>query len=51
MTDQDRLAALAEYRPDWRTLKHDNGAPMYSERTGMLLDDRGNRSVFDDVDE
>lgn len=41
--------------PDVRTdeqkaAKHPNGKPMWG-RTGMLLDDKGNRSVFDDVDE
>lgn len=36
-------AAQAEQR-------HPNGAPMWAP-DGTLLDDRGNRSVFDDVDE
>jgi hypothetical protein len=30
--------------------KHPNGAPMYAP-DGTMLDDRGNRSIFDDVDE
>lgn len=29
--------------------KHPNGAPKYS-RDGTLLDEKGNRSIFDDVD-
>ena len=31
-------------------VKHPNGAPMYDE-TGMMLDDQGNRSIFDDIDD
>jgi len=27
-----------------------NGAPMFA-KDGMMLDDQGNRSIFDDVDE
>lgn len=30
-------------------LRHPNGKPMYSP-DGTLLDDRGKRSIFDDVD-
>lgn len=30
--------------------KHKNGAPKYA-RDGTMLDDKGNRSIFDDVDE
>lgn len=29
--------------------KHANGAPMYAP-DGTLLDDKGNRSIFDDID-
>lgn len=29
-------------------LKYPNGAPMYDDN-GMFLDDKGNRSIFDDV--
>ena len=43
------LAQLDMTTPDWRSLKHPNGAPMFSP-TGTLLDDQGNRSIFDDVD-
>jgi hypothetical protein len=31
-------------------LRHSNGAPMYAP-DGTLLDEKGNRSIFDDVDE
>jgi hypothetical protein len=31
-------------------LRHRNGAPMFSP-TGMMLDEHGNRAIFDDVDE
>lgn len=38
-----RKKALSEMR-------HPNGAPMFNDE-GMMLDDQGNRSIFDDVDE
>lgn len=31
-------------------LKHENGAPMFAP-SGMMLDDQGNRSIFDDIDQ
>lgn len=40
--------SLAEYERQARD-KHPNGAPKYA-RDGTLLDERGNRSIFDDVD-
>lgn len=33
-----------------RTARYPNGAPMYAG-DGMMLDENGNRSVFDDVDQ
>ncbi|HEY5411317.1 MAG TPA: hypothetical protein VIJ94_11390 [Caulobacteraceae bacterium] len=36
--------------PGWRLLVHPNGAPVFSA-DGTMLDERGNRSIFDDVDE
>ena len=30
--------------------KYENGAPMFSE-DGTMLDENGNRSIFDDIDE
>lgn len=53
MTDEEieyKKGWLDQHIPGWRGLKHPNGAPMYSEKTGMLLDEHGNRSIFDDVD-
>lgn len=47
---KEKIAQLDRNSPGWRDLKYPNGAPMYSE-TGMLLDEHGNRSIFDDVDE
>ena len=38
-------AAYAEQE----TIKHPNGKPMFS-RDGTMLDEKGNRSIFDDVD-
>ena len=32
------------------SLKYPNGMPMFNKK-GMMLDDQGNRSIFDDVDE
>lgn len=46
----ENIAALDRDVPGWRELKHPNGAPMFSERTGVMLDDQGYRSIFDDVD-
>lgn len=31
--------------------RHPNGAPKWSKDGEMLLDDKGNRSIFDDVDQ
>lgn len=36
--------------PGWRDLRYDNGAPVYAA-DGTMLDDKGHRSIFDDVDE
>ena len=33
-----------------RAVKHPNGFPVFS-RDGTMLDEHGNRSIFDDVDE
>ncbi len=41
----------AAYRKaEYFNLKHSNGQPMFSD-TGMMLDEEGRRSVFDDVDQ
>lgn len=39
-----------KYNPGWRNQKHPNGQPAYSP-DGTMLDENGNRSIFDDVDE
>lgn len=41
---------LDQYHPEWRQMKHTNGRPMFS-KNGMMLDENGNRSIFDDVDD
>ncbi len=46
----EKLGALDRVTPGWRTLRHENGTPMFS-LDGTMLDDRGNRSIFDDVDQ
>jgi hypothetical protein len=54
LPDDDECAAkrknLDKYCPNWRDLRYDNDAPMFAD-TGMMLDEKGNRSIFDDVDE
>lgn len=47
-TDQGDVGTL--HRIANELTKHDNGAPMFNA-DGMMLDDKGNRSIFDDVDE
>jgi hypothetical protein len=51
-TDAWRAKAkrMDESTPGWRALRHPNGRPTFS-LDGTMLDDHGNRSVFDDVDE
>jgi hypothetical protein len=54
MSERDPMAEkrsrLDECVPGWRTRTHDNGARMFSD-DGTMLDDAGNRSIFDDLDE
>ncbi len=47
---QAKRDRLDKYSPGWRDMKHENGNPIFSP-DGTMLDDRGKRSVFDDVDE
>lgn len=47
---REKLTDLDKYSPDWRSARHDNGLPVYS-LDGTMLDDKGNRSIFDDVDQ
>ena len=52
--ERDLAAKLTQMdidMPGWRERKYANGAPMWSSTTGMMLNDRGTRSIFDDVDE
>ena len=46
----ERTAGLDQIHPGWREMKHPNGQRMWSDN-GMMLDSRGMRSIFDDVDE
>lgn len=46
----ERQKKIDKLPEDWRTQTHPNGRPMWSP-DGTLLDDKGNRSIFDDVDE
>lgn len=57
MTDADdltyrreKLARLDEATPGWRDLRLPNGLPQFS-LDGTMLDETGNRSIFDDIDE
>lgn len=45
-----KRARLDKFTPGWREIIYDNGQRMFRE-DGMMLDDQGNRSVFDDIDE
>lgn len=38
------------YREAERPTHHANGAPMFAPDGGTMLDDKGNRSIFDDID-
>lgn len=49
LAGRSKVEALDEATPGWRDLTHPNGAPMFTA-DGMLLDDQGGRSIFDDVD-
>jgi len=42
------IEAQEQYERQKQT--HSNGAPMFND-DGMRLDDQGNRSIFDDVDQ
>lgn len=47
----DKIADLDQHCPGWRKMTHPNGRPMFNPDTGMMLNDKGNRSIFDDIDE
>lgn len=46
----DKVSRLDQNVRGWREMRHDNGRPVFSE-DGTMLDENGNRSIFDDVDE
>jgi hypothetical protein len=39
---------MDQENPGWRDMRHANGALMFAP-TGTMLDDKGNRSIFDDL--
>lgn len=45
-----RVIELHASTPGWRDMKYPNGRPKFTV-DGTMLDDRGNRSIFDDVDQ
>ena len=45
-----KIKRLDASTPGWREMTHENGAPKFGGG-GMMLDEFGNRSIFDDVDE
>jgi hypothetical protein len=47
-TDDDVISAVWQELCDVQNL-HDNGSPKFAT-DGTLIDDRGNRSIFHDVD-
>ena len=49
-TNWTKLRDMDQDIPGWREMRHDNGSAMFAA-DGTMLDERGNRSVFDDVDE
>lgn len=46
----EKLAWLEENKPYWRSQRYDNGQRIWAD-DGTLLNERGTRSIFDDVDE
>ncbi len=48
--NSEKIAQLDAAVPDWRGRTYANGARMFRE-DGMMLDEQGNRSIFDDIDE
>lgn len=46
----DKIRLLDQHIPGWRDLKHPGGQLKFSPE-GTLLDENGDRSIFDDVDE
>lgn len=50
MDQAEKLRLLDETVPSWREMKHPNGRRQFAD-DGTMLDEKGNRSIFDDVDE
>jgi hypothetical protein len=50
MGSKEKIANLDSHTPGWRELRYPNGGPMFAD-DGTMLDERGKRSIFDDVDE
>lgn len=48
--EEEKREADLESKLAEKEMKYPNGRPMFRE-DGMMLDDEGNRSIFDDVDE
>lgn len=47
---QRKVRDLDAYHPGWREKTYPNGQRMFSD-DGTMLDESGNRSIFDDLDE
>ena len=48
--DGEKISRLDAAVSGWRDMKHDNDKPVFAA-DGTMLDEHGNRSIFDDVDE
>lgn len=51
MIEEQKKANLDKFTPGWRDLLYENGKPMFNPETGMMLNEHGERSIFDDIDE
>jgi hypothetical protein len=47
---REKMSDMDRREPGWRTKRYENGAPMFAP-DGMMLDEDGSRSIFDDVDD
>jgi hypothetical protein len=48
--EREKIAALDLHTPGWREHRYGNGQRVFAD-DGTMLDEKGNRSIFDDVDE
>lgn len=46
----EKIMNLNRHTPGWRDMVYPNGKPKFAS-DGTMLDEDGNRSIFDDVDE